>query len=153
VADTDTHNPQRYLAHAATSDRLRSDREADVLTEFLNEKDEDFHRHDGRNGKPSEDLDNIVYHEVELSYAGLRRRADAIVFYRGTEFYLVEVKERLDDELIGQLLVRDRLFRNTEPLHHFEPKKLAVVADAKDELTRLIRDRYDIETRTVDYGL
>jgi hypothetical protein len=61
------------------------------------------------------------------------------------------VNEGLNEKVIGQLLVRDHLFRNTEPLHQFEPKKLAVVADAKDELRRLIRDRYDIETRTVDY--
>lgn len=153
MTDFDTHNPQEYLAYAATSDGLQSDREEEILAELLNGKEIDFHRHDGLNGKPSKGLENIVYHEVELSHTGVRRRADAIVFYRGTEFYLVEVKERLDDELIGQLLVRDRLFRNTEPLHHFEPKKLAVVADANEDLTRLIRNRYGIETRTVDYGL
>lgn len=149
----DTHDPQRYLAHAATSDSLGSDTEEDLLTEFLNEKDEDFHRHDGQNGTPTKSLDNIVYHEVKLSHAGLSRHADAVVFYRGTRFYLVEVKESLNDELIGQLLVRDRLFRNTEPLHQFEPKKLAVVADANGELARMAHDRYGIETRTVDYGL
>jgi hypothetical protein len=67
VTDNDTHNPQRYLGHAATSDRLSSDREETVLTEFLNDKEKDFHRHDGRNGTPSKN--NIVYNEVELSHA------------------------------------------------------------------------------------
>ena len=153
MTDIDTHNPQRYLAYSATSDSLQSDREEELLTAFLDEKTGDFHRHDGRNGEPVKSLDNIVYHEVELSHAEVSRHADAVVFYRGTSFYIVEVKESLNDELIGQLLVRERLFRNTEPLHHFEPKKLAVVADANGELVRMVKDRYGIETRTVDYGL
>ena len=153
MAPVDTHNPQEYLAYAATSDSLRSDREEAILTEFLDEENEEFHRHDGRNGKPSKGLDNIVYHEVELSHAGTRRHADAVVFYRGTEFYLTEVKEKLDDELIGQLLVRNHLFRKTDPLYRFSPKKLAVVADADEELVRLVSDRYGIDVRTVDYGV
>lgn len=153
MAPVDTHNPQKYLAYAATSDSLQSDREETILTEFLDEKNEEFHRHDGRNGKPSEGLDNIVYHEVELSHSGIRRHADAVVFYRGTEFYLIEVKEKLDDELIGQLLVRNHLFRNTDSLYRFPPKKLAVVADANEELARLVSERYGIDVRTVDYSI
>lgn len=153
MTDIDTDDPQRYLAYSATTDSLQSNKEEAILRKSLGDNDEDFYRHDGRNGTPAKSLDNIVYHEVELSHAGVSRHADAVVFYRGTSFYFVEVKECLNDELIGQLLVRDRLFRNTEPLHHFEPKKLAVVADANEELVRMVNDRYGIETRIVDYSL
>ena len=153
MTDSDMHNPQEYLAHAATSDGLQSDREEAILAEFLDGRENDFHHHDGKNGKPSKNLNNIVYYEVELSHKAVRRHVDAVVFYGGTDFYLVEVKDSLDDETLGQLLVREQLFRNTDPLHHFSPVKMAVVTDADDEMARMVEDRYDVRVRTVDRGL
>lgn len=151
-----TTNPQQFLSQAATADSLQSTKEDDMLTEFLDTKRADFYRHDGSNGRPSKDTNNIVYHEVELSANGIRRRVDAVVFYRGTEFYLIEVKNSLDDELIGQLLIREELFARSEPLHHFSDQrltKIALVTNANEELERYVNQEFNIEVRTVDYGL